>query len=517
MKTPSVFHPFLFALYPILFLYSFNISQIPTAQIVAPITITLIITILLWFGLTFILKDKKKAGLLLFLFLLLFFTYGHFYKALTEANIQLGQHQYLLPIWGMSLITGAYFTIRTRSNLHHTTMILNVVTAFLVISFLIKILPYELNRIAVKKEVRQARQALHSDINISNIEASGPEPLPDIYYLVFDRYANPIILEEFFDYDNSQFVNYLTEKGFFVALESQTNYPNTFLSLASSLNMEHIDYLRVIKESDDTTVVYDMLQDYPIWRFLKQRGYTFIHFGDWWDPTRVNRFAAMNYNYNPLGSNGFLILLLNTTAVAPAIETFLGDELTRIRHKMLYKFENLATIPDIEGPKFVFAHMLIPHNPYIFGPNGEPLTAADTAKRSEVENYTNQLTFANKQIEIVIDQILSKSSSPPIIIIQSDEGPMITPDFLAKNFINNGDWSQISQEELKTHIKIFNAYHLPNFDQSQFYPSITPVNSFRLIFNHYFDTDFELLEDKSYISEGPSRPYNFVETPNIVQ
>lgn len=516
MKTPRVIHPFLFAMYPILFLYSFNISQVPTVQTVTPITITLALTLLLWFGLTFILTDKKKAGLLLFLFLLLFFTYGHFYKALTQANIHFGQHQYLLPLWGMVLITGAYFTIRTRSNLHHTTMILNVVTAFLVISSLIKILPYELNRIVVKQEVRHSRQALDSDLNFQTIESSGPEPLPDIYYLIFDRYANPIVLKEHFNYDNSQFTNYLTEKGFFVALESQTNYPNTFLSLASSLNMEHLDYLKVIKDSDDTTVVYDLLQDYAVWRFLTQKGYTFIHFGDWWDPTRVNRFATMNFNYNPLGSNGFSILLLNTTVAAPVIETFLGDEYTQIRHKMLYKFETLVTVPEIEGPKFVFAHMLIPHNPYIFGPNGEPLSAAETARRSDVENYTNQLTFANQQIEIVIDQILSKSSSPPIIIIQSDEGPMITPGFLTKEFIIDGDWTQISQKDLKTHIKIFNAYYLPDFDQSQLYPSITPVNSFRLIFNHYFDTNFELLEDKSYISAGPSRPYNFIESTKVL-
>jgi hypothetical protein len=45
-----------------------------------------------------------------------------------------------------------------------------------------------------------------------------------------------------------------------------------------------------------------------------------------------------------------------------------------------------------------------------------------------------------------------------------------------------------------------NAYYLPNIDADALYSSITPVNSFRLIFNLYFETDFNLLPDKSYVS-----------------
>ena len=34
------------------------------------------------------------------------------------------------------------------------------------------------------------------------------------------------------------------------------------------------------------------------------------------------------------------------------------------------------------------------------------------------------------------------------------------------------------------------------------YPSITPVNSFRLVFNHYFGTNFDMLADESYITSS---------------
>ena len=65
-------------------------------------------------------------------------------------------------------------------------------------------------------------------------------------------------------------------------------------------------------------------------------------------------------------------------------------------------------------------------------------------------------------------------------------------------------------------MRIFNAYHLPGFDTSQLYQSVTPVNSFRLILNHYFDTKFPLLPDKNYYIPHLNNPYDFYEVTDIV-
>ena len=48
----------------------------------------------------------------------------------------------------------------------------------------------------------------------------------------------------------------------------------------------------------------------------------------------------------------------------------------------------------------------------------------------------------------------------------------------------------------------------PDGGESKLYPTITPVNSFRVILDYYFQTDFGLLEDRSYYSVEPTR-YNF--------
>jgi hypothetical protein len=56
---------------------------------------------------------------------------------------------------------------------------------------------------------------------------------------------------------------------------------------------------------------------------------------------------------------------------------------------------------------------------------------------------------------------------------------------------------------------ILNAYYLPDFDHEQLYDEITPVNTFRVVFNQYFGTEYGLLRDQGYFSTM-RRPYKFI-------
>ncbi len=173
-------------------------------------------------------------------------------------------------------------------------------------------------------------------------------------------------------------------------------------------------------------------------------------------------------------------------------------------------FDELARIPDMKDPTFVFAHVFITHGPYLFDRNGRPLTNEETNKRSRTISYVDSVIFTNKKIKTLVNKLLLDSEVPPIIILQADEGPYperhrLDPD--------NFNWKQASSTELKEKMAILNAYYLPGIEQrvlrDVLYPSITPVNSFRLVFNLYFDTDFELLPDKSYAYTDKDHIYDF--------
>jgi hypothetical protein len=193
------------------------------------------------------------------------------------------------------------------------------------------------------------------------------------------------------------------------------------------------------------------------------------------------------------------VILFKTTFLYPITDA-LGIYDERLEHweRILYKLNKLSEIPGMKEPVFVFAHILVPHPPYVFDRNGHFLAEEVVESRSINANYLEQLIFINHKIEELIDNILSNSKNAPIIVLQADEGAY--PERLelegSKYKIKNATHTEIKQK-----IGILNAYFLPGVDKSVLYPSITPVNSFRIIFNLYFKTDFKLLPDESYLHE----------------
>ena len=64
-------------------------------------------------------------------------------------------------------------------------------------------------------------------------------------------------------------------------------------------------------------------------------------------------------------------------------------------------------------------------------------------------------------------------------------------------------------------MSILNAYYFSDQKYDKLYPEITPVNTFRVIFDQYFGADLPLLEDKNYFSLW-NTPYEFIEVTDKV-
>jgi hypothetical protein len=135
-------------------------------------------------------------------------------------------------------------------------------------------------------------------------------------------------------------------------------------------------------------------------------------------------------------------------------------------------------MPEMESPIFVFAHIMVPHDPFIFSPTGEYVHT--TFKENAAKGYRDNVAFIDNRLPEILDTIIKKSEIPPVIIVMGDHGPMgetVTPE---------------------QRISILNAYYVNEDAKAQLYETITPVNSFRVIFNEYFGKDFPLLDDISY-------------------
>lgn len=518
-RRTLVAHPFLFAVFPIAFLVAnsleplyVHVIQGVVVQIVITAAIVCCFTLASWLALSFVLKDRMKAGLIVSLFLLLFFSYGYFFRlmqgsGLTVGATVIGPHRVLFAAWGVVFALGTYASLKTRRNLHNFTNMLNITAACLISVSLFRIGVSEFETNVGMNHNRQTPDA-GKDATDSRQVAE----LPDIYYIILDRYASGSTLRETYHFDNSEFLDYLSGRGFYIASRSKANYGNTLTSLPSSLNMQFHDYSS--KESTDSLLLYSMLEDHKVGQFLKSKGYKYVHIGSWWGPSSRNGNADISLQYSRLLPE-FEMLLLSTTMLHPIIITWSCGifDLPHTHYESAkYQFDELAKIPDMQGPTFTFVHILLPHRPYVFDRAGTFVTEEQANSRHEEENYVNQLIFANKKVEILVDRFLSGSRVPPIIVLQSDEGPYPARFATSQDF----DWKELSAAERRQKFGILNAYYLPDAGKDVLYPSITPVNSFRVIFNVLFNTSFELLPDESYV-ECPSVPDKFLNVTDDIK
>jgi len=492
MKNKIAFYPFLFAIFPVIFLYSHNIDEVSFNTIFIPLFFSLSIMLLFWLIFILSIKNKQKAALLTFLLVFAFFSYGHFVNLIN--NIVFKEIDisaiYLIIFWIILFISISIPVIKMRKNLGNATQILNIFVSALVLFSFSKIAIFHFSTLNYPK----SKIEISEDLKLSSEMSLKKEELPDIYYLIFDRYANSKTLKEYYGYDNSDFLNYLKEKGFYIASESKNNYPGSDLSLSSSLNMGYLDYL--LEDGPvKKRVIYRLLQDFKVWRLLKSAGYKYFHFGSWWEATRTNKYADYNFKGEGLVklSQEFLLKFLETTVLIH----FSKGKLVSISHRerVLREFDELAKLPEMGAPKFVFSHLAIPHHPFVFGPDGEN-PRKKGPRKSRNEGYIDQLKFTNKKIKWLISEILETSKNQPIIILQSDEGPG-GEEFPVYKLMKL-DKDRRTRAKYKIKRRILNAYYLPQINENKLYKTITPVNTFRLIFNLYFGTNYELLEDKTY-------------------
>lgn len=478
IRTFPVIHPVLFAIFPVLFLYTHNIKQTSGNQIFMPMLFSVLGALLLWLIFTPLMKNVTRAALATTLLVFLFFFYGRLYDLLDGWGIAIPGHRHLLP--GVLLVSGycVYFLRIARRDFRSATKVLNVTAVVLILLNVFDILSYQIG-----KPRLSTGETFQQQDSLANVIAPGvSKNTPDIYYIILDEYANPDTMAEYYGYYSHELATNLTGKGFYIARKSLTMTNETFRSIASSLNMEYID------DTEPDEIVLAKLENSQVASFLRSRGYKFVYFGSWFDQFKGYKVAA-DYPYNFYESSGggyiaaeFPHTLWKTTMLTPFYDYFAASHFdTYYRSSLIDTLESLKKMPNVQSPKLVFAHIVNPHEPFVFGRSGEFIYPSNWYNWKDRRFYLGQYIFVSAQIKDVVNTLLKKSSTPPIIIIQSDHG--IRP-FHPDVEIDDNEWQ-----------KIFNAYYLPGDGKKLLYNNISPVNSFRIIFNRYFGANYELLED----------------------
>jgi hypothetical protein len=494
-----VLFPFLFSLYVIFTPWVNNLDQLDPSQGLRPLAALLLGTaaavLLLWV----MFRDWHYAGFLVLLVLLFVFIPGHLGRLVLE-RLPLSQEiarSGLLVILGSGLaLLGLRKTWVRLGGAARMTPRLNAIFALALLIQVFVALP----------RLSQLLAPLPEEPIENNLAVTGsPIELdctsrPDIYYFILDGYGRADVLEEFYGLDNTSFIQYLESKGFFVAGASHTNYIQTIFSLSSALNFTYIG--PEPPGASGREYFTEKIADNHLVDLLETCGYQTVTFDTGFSFTDNVEADVHLSKSGPL--TGFESLLLAGTPLEslaaklnqqPPDQSYEGH-----RSRVLFVFDQLRRLPRQPSPKFVFAHILSPHPPFVFDAQGKPVEPGRSYSIGDGNDYAGgleeyragyagQVQFVNEQLEKTVDAILARSSGPPVIIIQGDHGPG-----------SHLDWGSPDRTCLLERTSILNAYYLPGAGEEELYASISPVNSFRTVLNEYFGTDLDRLPDKTFFT-----------------
>jgi len=510
-KKFNIIHLFLIALFPVLIIYSQNIHEIPIQEIILPTSLIFFVAILLWLLVRFIIKDSEKSALIISLLLVLSFSYGHVYLLVddfTLGNSDIGRHQYLLIPFVISLIVGTYYIVKTKGHLNNASTIFNAIGGTVLAVVIIGIVTYSIENIdSFDNELITTEPSLttyDTTIEAFTLHQDEIRNYPDVYYIILDGYMGSNSLNEFLNYENQEFVSYLTNKGFNVNDKSYSNYPSSILSVTSTLNMMYLNFLAE-EQTGQIKIPQEMYIENTVMQNFKSAGYKIINIQRPF-PYMVSSslFDLVVCERNKYVDSQLFNMTIKTSILVFLLEKWEQHEL---RDAALCNFAELSKQQQkFNEPIFVFSHILVPHPPFLFDSEGNPVSSARPEGLESWQNeegYIDSIKFANKKIMQVVDELLTDPENHPIIIIQADHG-----------YGFDIDSSKPNKESLEQRMSIFSAYYLPGTEENLSDNIITPVNTFRIIFNSYFNTDYDLLENKMYLIDDYNADY--VDVTNIL-
>jgi hypothetical protein len=479
VKRATPVHPVFFALVPTLTLFSSNLTLLPGGLVWRPFAVSIAFALAVWTVSTALFRNWEKGAVCASVFVVGFFFYSRVIQLFSAPGNAVTATVYCVVLAVLGSLAGWKFK---------ATKLLNVFSVVLVGLFLSQVF------LGLTKPTKNK--------SLAGIQAAkSVGKLPDVYYVILDGHGREDVLREMYGVEKNTLAQGLRERGFFVADKAHSNYVQTELSLASSLNMSHLSDVIATDPGENNRGPFDRAIDTNlVQRDFAYLGYELIGI--------TTGFPAISFPQARTGyvvRSGFSLLetaLIQTTPLAESDK--IGESQFLARRRWLTNAYD--ALGDLSGesvkPKMVVAHILAPHPPFVFGPNGEMIrgsksfTYADGSDYKDanpggnyVSLYAGQEQYIAKLTLKAVDTILARSKVKPIIIIQGDHGPK-----------SKLDQNVLSKTDINECFPILNAYYGPESLTKRLYPEITPVNSFRLVLSDLTGQEMKLLPDRSYYS-----------------
>lgn len=503
--TRLIIYPFIFVF---IFVFAFlinNVGQIDITYFIRPLVFSWLVTAVAIWAVSRITKDKHRAGFLVTLGFTCIFIFNFATQPVT--NLLPGQDSnpfalVILLLWILLFVgLGHRWVWNKLSKPALLTFMLNLVLVSSLLYPALQVVQFLLQSNVQTDQDGPGEMYLtfHSE---PPVELSGNEN-PDIYVIVLDAYGRADVLEDLYNIDNRPFLEALEQRGFYIATQSHSNYLQTPLAISAILNFQyHGDWIFPKSVIQRAEFLRAPILKNQVFSLLKDLDYTIVAYETGFSYTElsfVDHYVTPFIRLNPIEQTLLGITPLQLIANFVDLKLPVSNYRTH-RTRLENTLGGLKTVHSFPGPKLVVAHILLPHPPFVYDHNGKPLKPEYPFSMMDSDDflgtpesyylgYREQVKFVSNTILDVVDQILAGSKNPPAILLQGDHGPRMLYS-----------WEEEESPCMFERTSILNALYIPNVDQEVLYPSLSPVNSFRIIFNTYFDAGLELLPDRTFIS-----------------
>jgi hypothetical protein len=319
----------------------------------------------------------------------------------------------------------------------------------------------------------------------------------DIILVLLDGYPRSDTLATAFGFDNGPFLEGLEARGFEVAARSRSNYSLTGLTFASMFQMRHIPDIEPLAQETRLAEGWRAISEVlaaplPALETLRHHGYETIGI-----PSVVNemRLRSADRDLDTGQVVQLETVLLGKTLLAPVVNWMAPDFLfDQMRDRSLESIAAVEAVAADTKQQFVFAHLMLPHAPFVFGPNGEPLSQPDCVPVCSIFEppadhdewlrlYRDQVKFVNQRMLEMIDA-MQAGEADPVIILMSDHG---SRGFAAEN-----------PDEMLLNFFASATPGVPGL----FPEDATPINVFPRLFGAYLDEESDLLPDRFFLPDG---------------
>ena len=456
MKHLIIF-PFLLAFFPSWILILKNYDELIFQDILISLAIVSV-SIIIWIVIRKIIKNGNKAALITGVGVVFFFYFGYVQDALKGilvSNIPVNKTSILVPISIIIFIILTVYFIKSKNNFESIIKIANVVSITLILVVCVQFI----------------------------IPGASAEK-PNVYHIILDEYTDNEILTKKFGYNNEKFLEFLNNNGFYMHDKLFSTFGTTVKELNVILNMEYPKKIRWMSED------YESLNNNKVMSIFSNQDYSVIETNSmmrWKNFSDVD--TKLCYDTNFINSE-FLDQVLGKSIIRYFLEKYQQDT-RRDTVRCTFNVLNEITLKT-DGPKYVFSHVYVPHPPFLFGPNGENVIPdhreiSGLQSRENPQGYVNQLIYATNEITVVIKNIV-KNDPNAIIIVQGDTGTLTGTDISKK-----------TMKEIYQAHSILYAVRIPDVEDSDY---MIPVNTYRIIFNNYFNMNYDYLEYHSYLVDN---------------